>query len=102
MEIFNQIATPLIASAATAFGQWLFFYRKHKLANDQTLIKNLGLIAEEWREVATQALDTLTEYGSQMKEQSAEILRLNKELMTTQSRVIILEEKLKRNESQSN
>lgn len=88
MEITNQIMLVLGSSVATAFGQWVFFLRKHRLGNDRTEIDNYKLIAQEWRESAEKWKELADAYQQ-------ELIEHKKDRMEHESVINKLKERLK-------
>jgi predicted nucleic acid-binding Zn-ribbon protein len=75
------------SSLATAFGQWVFYFRKHKSDADRSEIENLNLIAKEWREAAKVWKDMVDEYH-------LKALQNMKRIEELESKVAILERQL--------
>lgn len=75
--------TVLIAigtALATGFGQWVFYFRKHRANADRSEIDNLKLIVQEWRDTSKIWKDMADEYQNRHIDNSRKIEQLYEEI----------------------
>lgn len=92
MESWETILIGLGSSLATAFGQWVLYFRKHAAEaktvvknNDRQEIENLNLIAKEWREAAKIWKDMVDEYHIKSMDNMRRIEELEQKVQSLQS-----------------
>lgn len=97
----NEILIALGSSIATGFGQWVFYYRKHKATaigaekgNDRTEIENYKLIAQEWRESAERWKDMADKYQMELIEYKKELSSIEGKLIEALNKINCLESRL--------
>jgi Mg2+ and Co2+ transporter CorA len=101
MEALYTVLIGLGSSLATAFAQWIFYFKKHTAEaksvvknNDRAEIENLNLIAKEWREAAKIWKDMVDEYHlksmdnmRRIEELEQKVFQLQQQLMSANKQI---------------